>query len=105
MKPYTSLFSKDNNERHSSMPQRKAKPYLSIYDQGRRTKKILERNLRNGKNAENTIPPEYFSIMESEDNTSKPNTIQPIFVFNIINGDNLSEILHGVMASIKTNAI
>jgi len=109
MKPYISLFNEDTNEGHSSMPRREKNTYISIYDQNfkscRSSKKNMERNQGNGKKAKTIIPLEYSSIKESEDKTSKPNTIQPIFVFSIINGDNLSEILHGVMACIKSNAI
>ncbi len=110
MKPYVSLFYKDNNKGHSSMPRRVEKTYISVYDQNfnssRRTKKILERNLRNGKNAKTAIPQKNVSIKESDDDKmSKPNIIQPIININIINGENMIEILQGVINCIKANTM
>lgn len=109
MKPYISLFKKDNTDGHS-MPRRGNNIYVSVYDQNfnssRRTKKILERNLRNGKNAKTAIPQKNVSIKESDDDKMpKPNIIQPIININIINGENMIEILQGVINCIRANTI
>jgi len=109
MKPYVSLFKKDNNERHSSMPRREKNTYVSVYDQNfnscRRTKKILERNLRNRKNTKTAIPLKDVSIKEIEDKVSKSNISQPIININIINGENMIEILQGIINCIRANTM
>ena len=102
MKPYVSLFYNDTQERHSSMPRRVEKAYISVYDQNnscRRTKKILERNLRNGKNTKTTIPPKNVSIKESVEEKSTKNEIHPIIVINIINGGNVRDVIRDVFNS------
>ncbi len=101
MKPYVSLF-KEQHEGHSSMPRREINSYISVYDQNnscRRTKKILERNLRNGKNAKTTIPPKNVSIKENVEEKSKKNEIHPIIVINIMNGGNVRDVIRDVFNS------
>ncbi len=105
MKPYISFFKEDTNEGHSSMSRRGKNTYVSVYEQNFNScfssKKNMNRNMGNDKNAKTAIPPEYFSIKESEDKISKPNTIQPIFIFNIINGDDAGKTISAIIRSLS----
>ena len=110
MKPYVSLFYNDTQERHSSMPRRVEKAYISVYDQGRRTRKIMERNQRNGKISKTIIPPEYSSIKESEEEKSAKNEIlktashphvQQIYIFNITTPADIDKTISTIMRSIS----
>ncbi len=103
MKPYVSLFTKDNNEGHSSMPRREINSYISVYDQNfnscRSSRKNMNQNQGNVKNAKTAIPQKNASIKESVEEKSTKNEIHPIIVINIMNGGNVRDVIRDVFNS------
>lgn len=104
MKPYVSLFTKDNNEEHSSMPRREKNTYISVYDRNfnssHSSKKNMERKQGNGINAKTVIPPKNVFIKETVEEKSTRNEIHPIFIINIGSGDNVRDVIRNILNSI-----
>lgn len=103
MKPYVSLFNKENNERHSSMPHRGKTNYISVYDQNfnssRSFKKNMDRNRGTGKNEKPVIPSKRISVKETVEEISTKNEIHPVFIINIVSGDNVRDVIRNILNS------
>jgi len=87
MRPYKSLFFEDDNC-------------------GRENSKPLKRRESHSVSRKNVIPIKYRRrLKETVEEKSTSNKAQPVFIINILSGDNVTEVIQSIFNCLKNNMI